>query len=310
MKKPKRHPGRIAAAAAVGLGTALLVRRRVAGPKLAAPLPAAKLEPWEQQALAAGDVGDPEGDHPPGVDDVPIGSGKPAEHCLLLGVVEWHDDLDPHCVANPLADSRFAPVGRGAPMVAIPSSSIWPVRTKHSGRLTVSYWTANGVRGYSGRAFAASRVDSKKGQVRQRKHAGVDLFARAGDVVVAPEDATVLAVLPFNAGTWAVYLRSRSGDRVVNLGEVENLSWREFGVAPGIAVVEGQPLARVGVQAKGSTMLHLETYEVGAATDEDVVAQLRAGMSWLAEQPAPAWLRDPSGYLVMAASRTYKRGVA
>src|SRR5690606_13340370 len=154
------------------------------------------------------------------------------------------------------------------------------VLTSHSGRLVVSYWTAGGVRGYSGLAFAASRMVVEGAT----KHAGVDLFARKGDVVVAPEDGRVLAILPFNAGTWAVYVRSLLDDGVVNLGEVEKLSWREFGVKPGQTVHVGQPLARIGVQAKGSTMLHLETYGVDGVDDETVVAAIRAGeLSWPAD---------------------------
>ncbi len=265
-----------------------------------------RLAPWERAAEDIGDVGDPEG-HDPNAEEPAIGTGTPDEHCVLLGADA--DDLDPHCVTDPLSDPRFAPVYRGAAASAIPSSSSWPVKTKHGGRLLVSYWTAGGHRGYSGRAFAADREDVVDGKIYERSHAGVDLFARAGDVVVAPEDAKVLAILKFNAGTWAVYLRA--GGRVVNLGEVEKLSWRKFGISPGVVVVEGQPLARVGTQAEGSTMIHFETYWVGSMTDEEVVDAIRSGaMSWPRDQAAPSLLRDPSGYLVMAASREYRREMA
>lgn len=130
---------------------------------------------------------------------------------------------------------------------------------------------------------------------------GLDLFARAGDLVVAPEDGRVLAILPFNAGTWAVYLRS-------SLREVQKLSWREFGVAPGQQVKLGQPLARIGRRTRGSTMLHFEAYGVGAETDESIVESIRAGaLPWLRDGPAPAWLRDPSGYLLETARRAWHR---
>ena len=177
------------------------------------------------------------------------------------------------------------------------------MQTSHPSRLVLSYWTAGGVRGYSGRAFAAKRVDSRG----ERNHAGVDLFAREGDLVVAPEDGRVLAILPFNAGTWAVYVRSVLDDRVVNLGEVEKLSWREFGVAPGQVVKLGQPLARIGRQTRGSTMLHLETYGVDAIADELLVESIRAGALRLGGEVAQAWLRDPSGYLLEAARRSWQR---
>lgn len=143
----------------------------------------------------------------------------------------------------------------------------------------------------------------------ERRHAGVDLFGRKGDVVLAPEDGTILRFLPFHAGTWAVYLRSMLGDRIVNLGEVARNSWREFGVVPGQTVLEGQPLARVGMQTDGSTMLHLETYEFEEATrDDDIIATIRSGeMRWLNAAAAPASLRDPSAYLVLASVRTHRR---
>lgn len=300
--------GRILLAGGVGLGTFWLVRRLVdSGLRRPAQLDAAELEPWEREALDAGDVGPPEGHDPAGVDELPIGRGSPADYCITLAAgPDADDDTAPHCVLDPLSDPRFAPVDRGAPQAGEPSNSTWPVLTSHRSRLVVSYWTQGGVRGYSGRAFAAKRVNN--GDDGPRKHAGVDLFANEGDIVVTPEDGRVLAILPFNAGTWAVYVRSMLDDRVVNLGEVEKLSWREFGVAPGQSVRVGQPLARIGVQAKGSTMLHLETYGVDGVDDQAVIAAIRAGeLSWPASRTAPAWLRDPTAYLLTAAKRTYQR---
>lgn len=253
---------------------------------------------WEYNAGLGGDVGDEGTPDEPEVP--PVGTGHPSEHCPLGA----DDDAgDPHCVVEPLGDPRFTPADRGAPPSSIPSSSTWPLASKHPGRLTVSYWTAGGVRGYSGRAFATRRSDSDGSK---RKHAGVDLFARDQDVVLAPEAGTVLAILPFTGGTWAIYIRA--GSRIVNLGEVEAHSWREFNVEPGQAVAQGQKLARIGEQDEGSTMLHLETYEVGDTPDVDVIETIRArALSWPAEAQAHAWLRDPSGYLVQTASRTYRR---
>jgi hypothetical protein len=298
--------GRVLLAGGIGLGTMWLVRRLVdSGLRRPAQLSAAELEPWEQQALERGDVGQPEGHDPSGVDAIPVGRGSPDDYCITLAAdPEAEDQTAPHCVVDPLRDPRFAPIDRGAPQASEPSNSTWPVLTSHRSRLVVSYWTQSGVRGYSGRAFATKRADDDG----QRKHAGVDLFANEGDIVVAPEDGRVLEILPFNAGTWAVYVRSILDDRVVNLGEVEKLSWREFGVKPGQAVHVGQPLARIGVQTKGSTMLHFETYGVDGIDDETVIAAIRAGeLSWPADASAPKWLLDPTAYLLTAAKRTYQR---
>jgi hypothetical protein len=303
--------GRLVAAGGVGLFTAwtlgrLFRRRRSRSEASSSSAPVDELEPWEREALELGDVSGPEG-HPDFTDEVPVGRGTPAETCVTLGASESGESEDPpapHCLLDPLSDVRFAPVDRGAPASTLPSSSTWPVLTSHSGRLVVSYWTAGGVRGYSGRAFAAKRVDDDG----PRRHAGIDLFARKGDVVVAPEDGRVLAILPFHSGTWAVYLRTILDDRVINLGEVEKLSWREFGITPGQVVQEGQALARIGVQNKGSTMLHVETYAVDGIDDDVILAAIRARtLSWPADAPAPEWLRDPSAYLLTAARRTYQR---
>ncbi|KIG12866.1 hypothetical protein DB30_00933 [Enhygromyxa salina] len=52
------------------------------------------------------------------------------------------------------------------------------------------------------------------------------------------------------------------------------------------------------------------SYGVGNVSDDDVVAAIRAGeLSWSADAPAHTWLRDPSGYLLIAANRTYKRSL-
>ena len=295
------HTGPILAFTAAGVGAAMMLRRRAAPERLPA---------WERAALVAGEVGEAEGEHPE-PDAPPVGGGTPEAHCRLLAATPDQPDAPAgaYCVADPLGDPRFAPVDRGAPLSSLPSSSTWPVLTEHRSRLVVSYWTEGGAQGYSGRAFGAKRVDTRDGETLPRRHAGVDLFGRAGDVVVAPEDGRVIRVLPFYQGTWAIYLRSALGERVVNLGELAQGSWREFGVKPGQLVLEGQPLARIGLQAKGSMMLHLESYGVADVSDEELVAAIRGGvLRWVDDAP-PAWLRDPSAYLITAATRTYRRAL-
>lgn len=302
--------GRVAIASGLGLGAIWLVRRVVdSGARESTAVIGPALALWEREAISGGLVGVPEGHDPAGVDELAVGRGAPEDYCFTLAGLGGSEDEDTpvSCVVDPLTDPRFAPVDRGVPHSSFPSSSTWPVLTSHGARLVVSYWTAGGVRGYSGRAFAAKRSDSRG----DRKHAGVDLFANEGDVVVVPEDGHVLTILPFNAGTWAVYIRSTAGDRVLNLGEVAKGSWREFGVAPGQQVRAGQPVARIGVQARGSTMLHFEAYGVDGQEDEVLVAAIRGGqMRWRASYAVPTWLRDPTPYLVMAARRTYQSSPA
>lgn len=270
------------------------------------PKPWPDAAPWEVDASAAGDVDPGHGLEPEPV--TPVASGSPADFCGPMPKLGGTGDEAPApetCVLDPATHPDHAPAWRGAPLASSPSSSTWPVLTKHSQRLVVSYWGPSGVRGHSGRAFGSLRHDEDG---TERRHAGVDLFADEGDVVVAPEDGHVLAILPFHSGSWALYLRSMLGDRVVNLGEIAARSWREFGIAKGDQVIQGQPLARVAKMNKGSTMLHIEIASVPElASDEALEQEIRErGWAWLEADP-PAILRDPSGYLLTAAHRTWQR---
>jgi murein DD-endopeptidase MepM/ murein hydrolase activator NlpD len=165
-----------------------------------------------------------------------------------------------------------------------------------------SYLGKTGWHGNSGRAFKAERYTSEG---EKRHHGGIDLWANDGDAVVAPEAGRILAALPYHHGTWAIYLITHDR-RVINLGEVKKYSWREFKVSPGDIVSGGQPLARVGLQAGGNTMLHLETYDGSQNTDEELVDMIRKSeLRWYADQAPPAILFDPSAYLLITGARTY-----
>lgn len=293
------------AGAAFGILGAVLRPRAVVLPPSWTPRrdePEVELEDWEAEALAGGEVSFDEDD---GVLDdviegVVIGSGSPADLCVMRP----RNPAAPAeiCVLDPLADPRFRPVEGLAPLGERSAGEAeWPVKTKHRRRLVTSYWTADGIRGAWGREFGTMRT-SEDGT--KRRHVGVDLFANAEDVVVAPEKGRIVAILPFKTGTWAVYMRLPD-DRILNLGEVEKLSWREFKVKPGQEVAKGQALARIGKMGSKS-MLHVEMFDGKGITDEEITEQIRAGeMRWLEKQP-PARVIDPSAYLVDAAARTYR----
>lgn len=282
--------------------TAYLRRPRPVTLRAVLPPRPAPLEDWEEEAEFGGAV-------EPGwrdeiVDPIPegvvvIGSGSPEDLCGPLG----NPVPDEACVLDPLGDERFAPV-EGARPLAEPGTTgaIWPLRTRHRRRLVTSYWTKPGLRGAWGRHFAAKR-HTEEGEVR--RHAGVDLFGDPGDVVVAPEAGRIVGILPFHHGTWAIYLRIPGG-RVVNLGEVDKYSWRDFDIHPVAQVEKGQPLARVGRMSGGSSMLHFEIYDAADIMDDDLLWEIRRGeMSWPEGHPPPRLL-DPSAYLVDAAARTHR----
>lgn len=220
-------------------------------------VPADDLESWEKAGPDVGVDGEPiESDAPP------VGSGSPDDYCApSMGLLASSSS----CPSDPLSLPEFVPVDRGAPFAASSPGALWPTITKDSQRLVVSYWSGSGPRGSSGRAFGAAR-ESDDGV--QRHHAGVDLFANDQDPVVAPVDGRILWIGPFFRGTWAVYLRA--GDLVINLGEVSDLSWRDFSlpepvqlpgerkpsarIRPGVQVRAGQKLARVGAQEEGGAV--------------------------------------------------------
>lgn len=191
------------------------------------------------------------------------------------------------------------------PDAAAPESGeapTWPVRTANKRQVRVSYQDVRGKwHGRWGRRFAALR--RKKGASSGgRRHAGVDLFADAGDAVLAAEPGEIVAMFPFTAGTWAVYVRSPDGT-VINYGEVKKGSWKDFGRRVGDTVVAGDPLARVGAQTGGGAhMLHLEIYDA----DVTVEKIRKGGMQWPYGQDAPPELLDPTRYLLLAQRRWFE----
>ncbi|TPV95535.1 MAG: DUF333 domain-containing protein [Myxococcales bacterium FL481] len=139
---------------------------------------------------------------------------------------------------------------------------------------------------YGGLAFGAARKGG------QRHHAGVDIIAPRGAVVVAPEAGSVVATQRFNGpNAHALLLQTVTGP-VILLGEVEPDSWADFGVDVGSQVERGQPVARVGVNPGGSTMLHFEMYREGTTRNHQ----------WWQGRPEPSELLDPTVYLETAAA--------
>lgn len=187
----------------------------------------------------------------------------------------------------------------------------WPLDTSSDERLKVSYKDVKSLfHGRWGREFGATRKSKDDdGREYKRVHVGMDLFAEPGDVVYATEPGEVVATLPFYKGTGAVYVKHDSG-LIVNYGEIEKGSWKDFGVKTGIGtgqrVEQGQPIARVGVSDDGSHMLHLETYQPYVTVDEIRKKKMR----WYAGDSPPVGVLDPTLYLVRARQVAYEDRLA
>lgn len=159
------------------------------------------------------------------------------------------------------------------PMATGSGSPIWPLPS-----VTRRRWT-----------FGAPRT-SKTGP--DRRHAGVDLYAPKGSLVLAPEGGTVIASQRF---VWqdrhdAILFQTDSGGPVILFGEVLPGSWDNVGASIGSRVEAGQPVARVGVNPGGVSMLHFEMYTRGT----------RKNARWYAGQTPPPNLLDPTRYLQTA----------
>lgn len=152
---------------------------------------------------------------------------------------------------------------------------VWPLQ----GRTPVVYT-------HGGKAFGASRASGA------RAHAGVDLPAPRGSIVVATESGTLIASQSFLGPTAVALLQQTDSGPVILYGEVEPDSWRELGLRIGDHVAKGQPIARVGLTPGGSSMLHFEAYVSGT----------RRNYPWYQGSPPPPALRDPTDYLTRAAA--------
>lgn len=226
----------------------------------------------------------------------------------------------PHPWQRPVADGPTFDAAEGcvppADLEPLPKTHVafaagadepgWPLDPQLDPKLRVSYEDVRGIwHGKWGRHFGATRKSTNKqtGETYKRVHVGVDLFADDGDVVYATEPGVVLATLPYYKGLGAVYVLHDSGI-VVNYGELKMSSWRDFGIETGIEtgqrVKKGQPLGRVGTASDGSHMLHVETFE----GDTSVDAIRQGDLRWIAGDPAPEGVLDPTRYLVRARQAT------
>lgn len=181
-------------------------------------------------------------------------------------------------------NSNFPDVAQIAnvPFAVGPSNLRWPTITKHTRGNEVPYKKLDGKYvGNAARSFGVPRSDGV------RKHAAIDLYCYGNDVVVAMESGTVVGIQGFLGPTKALVIQGDSG--VVSLyGEIKNNSWSEFDIKKGTKVKAGQPIARIGINDAGTSMLHFETYTKGTTQNAQ----------WKGSPPSN--LLNPTKYLLQA----------
>lgn len=158
----------------------------------------------------------------------------------------------------------------------------WPLVSYHEKKFDISYKTMSGTyEANPSRRFMSSRMSGT------RYHVGVDLYCRDGDPVIACENGTIVNIYYFYNNSYCLLVQCDSG-LVINYGEVKRNSWKEFGLAEGSRIQQGQGIARIGTMSGGSSMLHFETY----MRPQEKNARYHGG--------APGPILNPSYYLLRA----------
>ena len=178
------------------------------------------------------------------------------------------------------------PKSKGVSFARGASAPLWPLKSTHRYADRLSYLDVNNkLHGNGARMFGAKRGS------KTRRHAGVDLYAEPGDLVIATEDGTISAMYHFYHGAYALLVCTDTGI-TINYGEVKKDSWKEFGLKKGDRVRKGEPIARIGVMSGGSHMLHFETYRGCVKRNE----------RWFQDR-SPKTLLDPTDYLLRGRQR-------
>ncbi|WP_372618503.1 M23 family metallopeptidase [Falsiroseomonas sp.] len=179
----------------------------------------------------------------------------------------------------------------GIPVTA--EQHYWPVRSTKSkyGRQVACKDNKGRTYGNGSRRFGAQRPAKPDPGEELRWHCGIDLGGLHGDLVVACQSGTIVRLQTFHLGTWAMMIQNRQNGLVFSYNEVEKGSWHEFGVTEGDDVKAGQPIARIGLMGKNSSMLHFEAYQTAT----------KKTYSWPQGSSRPSALRDATKYLLYLA---------
>ncbi|MDH5325148.1 MAG: peptidoglycan DD-metalloendopeptidase family protein [Gammaproteobacteria bacterium] len=187
----------------------------------------------------------------------------------------------------PIPEHRPIPFAEEPPL-----GSYWPIRTSSACGRVVTYLAEDGKfvlgRQRSCRSYGRTFLANRNGKKGARWHLGVDLYAHAGDPVVACEDGVIR--------DWRYFYRAKSGQKtykiliehsnaVVNYGEVTPDSLKKTGLTVGSTVRAGQLIGFVS----DTKMLHFETYTKGTQ---------QTYQWWKSKSRPPERVLNPTKYLL------------
>lgn len=197
------------------------------------------------------------------------------------------------------------------------SSTVWPLLRKRPIKV---YRFVSGKGPNGARCIGYRRGNGARG------HAGIDLCAKYGDVVVSVADGTIVNFYWFYKGVFALFIDH--GDYVVNYGEIDRSSLSRFNLktpsfadgnklrrttrfytgtdldsvgdsypwlaSEGSSVKAGDPIGVVGKMEK-SSMLHFEMYSSGVTRNKR--------WTGFPDSSPPSGLLNPTNFLLTLSGR-------
>lgn len=162
-------------------------------------------------------------------------------------------------------------------------------------------WPVPGYTKFSRSSFGGDRPSVRApGVPPTRYHAGVDIKAPRGTVVVAMEDGTIVAIEGWRSRkgfpertTKALLIQLDSGPVLVYGALIPN-SWEAYGLSKGSRVRRGDPVGLIGTYPEGDQMLHIEAHAEGT----------RRSDPWVISQGPPGQLLNVTPLLEQALRST------
>ncbi len=182
------------------------------------------------------------------------------------------------------------------------SGLYYPVRAEklHAGRAVYYIGTDNKGYGPGGLGGAAAGYFLANRGSDGRKHVGVDMSVNAfNSMVVAAESGTIVNFYWFFQNAWCLIVQCDSG-LVINYGEIDKDSLKDYKLKKGDHVVAGQPIGNIR-KMDTEAMLHFETYRSGTTANCNYYPGVKDAKKAAKTDEARAKLYNPTQYLLALA---------